>query len=69
MIRTYWIRYNTITGWKFDKVIHRSIEDRPRFHKVEALMEWEKEHKGYGGSMTIRNVFTKQEMKENGYTI
>ena len=66
MTRTYWIRYNTMNGWKFDKVIHKSTEDRQRFHKVEALDRWKEEHKGYG-LMTARNVYTKQEMKANGY--
>ena len=66
MQKTYWIMYTAVGGVKFDKVTHRSPEDRPRWHKVEALCNWKAEHKGYGW-MTIRSVYTKDEMKANGY--
>lgn len=66
MQRTYYIAHDTIKGWAFDKVVYRSREDRPRFHKVEALIEWKKTHKGYW-YLTIRNVYTVREMKENGF--
>lgn len=66
MTRTYWIRHNTMNGMAFDKIVYRSVEERPNFHKVEALNEWMKAHKNHG-FMTIKNVYTKQEMKANGY--
>lgn len=66
MTRTYYIKHNTIDGVKFDKVTHRSTEDRPRWHKVEALTTWKQEHRGYG-FLRIDSVFTTDEMKANGY--
>ena len=66
MRRTYWIRHNTIEGIKFDKVVYTDKEDRPSWHKVGALDAWKKENKGYN-YMTIKNVYTKEEMKANGY--
>lgn len=66
MRRTYWIRYNTVTGLKFDKVVCTDKDPRPRWHKVMALNEWKAEHQGYGW-MTISHVYTKAEMLANGY--
>lgn len=65
MTRTYYIvdsKGNTI-----DKIKYRSIEDRLRFHKVEALINWlEADHdrKCKYGHYTIRNVKTISEYKE-----
>ena len=66
MQRTYYIRYQSVTGIKFDKITHRSVEDRPRWHKVEALEQWKSTHRGYA-KLRIDSVFTKEEMKANGY--
>lgn len=66
MQRTYWIRYMSVNGVKFDKVVHKSPEERARWHKVEALSAWKETHKGYGW-MRINSVYTKQEMVANGY--
>ncbi len=66
MQRTYYIRYQSVDGVRVDKLTHKSPEDRCRFHKVEALNVWKSTHKGYGW-MTIASVFTKEEMKANGY--
>ena len=67
MRRTYWIKYKNVYGeQKFDKVVWTSPEDRPSWHKVEALSDWKESHKGYG-HLRITSVFTKAEMKENGY--
>ncbi len=66
MTRTYWIKHNTIDGVKFDKVVYTSPEDRLSWHKVEALNKWKRLNIGYG-RLTIMNVYTKQEMKANGY--
>ena len=68
MTRTYWIKHNTVEGVKFDKVVFRDKEDRPRWHKVGALSMWKESHKGYG-YLRIDSVFTKEEMKANGYKI
>lgn len=66
MTRTYYIKHNALGETKFDKVVHRSPEERPRFHKLEALIAWKEEHKGYG-CLRINSVYTKQEMKTNGW--
>ena len=66
MQRTYYSRYDRINGEKFDKITYRSPEDRPRWHKVEALEQWKRDHRGYA-KLTIRDVFTKAEMKDMGY--
>ena len=66
MQRTYWIRYRTVDGIKFDKVVCRDKDTRPRWHKVMALTNWKAQHKGYG-YLRIDSVFTKAEMKANGY--
>ena len=66
MTKTYYIKYELLGEIHFDKVTHKSIEERPRWHKVEALNKWKETHKGYGW-MRIDHVFTKEEMKINGY--
>lgn len=66
MQRTYWIRYNTINGVKFDKITYKDVDDRPRFHKLGALDSWKRDHKGYS-YLRINSVYTKSEMKANGY--
>ena len=63
MTRTYYIEHKTVNGTKFDKVTYTSVEDRASWHKVEALNEWKKEHKGYA-KLTIKNVHTIKEYKE-----
>lgn len=68
MQRTYYIRYTTFqdgVGYvtKYDKVIHRSPDDRARWHKAEALYKWQLSHRGYARK-TIRDVFTVKEYNE-----
>lgn len=62
MQRTYYIKYKTLDGIKYDKVVYKSKENRPRFHKVEALSEWKKQHKGYH-YLNINSVYTLEEFK------
>ena len=66
MQRTYWIKHNTVNGVKFDKVVYKDADSRPRWHKVGALEQWKASHKGYG-YLRIDSVLTKDEMKANGY--
>ena len=66
MQKTYWIRHTTVNGVQFDKVTHRSNDTRPRWHKIEALENWKADHKGYA-YLRINSVYTKDEMKANGY--
>ena len=66
MRRTYWIKYSTVDGQKFDKVVCTDKDTRPRWHKVAALEEWKATHKGYAW-MRIDHVYTKTEMIANGY--
>ena len=49
MTRTYYIRFPNGFGEEmWDKIKYTSTEDRPRFHKVEALNSWKAKHPGYG---------------------
>ena len=64
MTRTYYIRYSTIFGEKVDKIQYTSPEDRPRFHKVEALNKWKATHVGYGAMICKDHVFTPDEWKK-----
>ena len=66
MRRTYWIRHRTMDGVKFDKVVYTDKDTRPRWHKVGALEAWKQEHKGYA-YLQVNAVYTKDEMKANGY--
>ena len=69
MQRTYYIKYPTIhlneygERFYFQKVVYKSDDERPSWHKVGALNEWQRSHKGYG-RMTIGSVFTIAEMKK-----
>lgn len=67
MTRTYYIRYRSPVPpygeWKYDKVKHTSPEDRPNWHKVEALNEWKKNNPGHS-RMTISSVLTISEYKK-----
>lgn len=63
MTRTYYIEHDVLGEKRFDKVVHKSIENRPRWHKVEALSIWKKSHKGYG-YLRIDKVHTKEEFEE-----
>lgn len=66
MTRTYWIEHRDCFGRKhYDKLTHRSHEDRPRWHRVEALDLWKKNHPGHG-KLTIEAVRTREEMKAKG---
>ena len=67
MQRTYYVKYSALDGIKYDKIVHRSPEDRPRWHKVEALDVWKSNHAGHS-KLTIKNVLTASEYRKENRT-
>lgn len=63
MQRTYYIRYPYGGETRYEKVVHRSPENRPNFHKIEALNRWKFFHAGYG-YLNIRAVLTPKEYRD-----
>lgn len=65
MTRTYYIRFHNCFGEEmWDKIKYTSPEDRPRFHKVEALQQWKQSHPGHGRMTILNHVFTREEWKQ-----
>lgn len=64
MTRTYYIRFITVHGEMWDKIKYTSPEDRPRFHKGEALQSWKMNHPGYGAMICKDHIFTREEWKQ-----
>ena len=65
MTRTYYIRFNDCFGnEQWDKIKYKSPEDRPQFHKVEALNSWKANHPGFGAMICKNHIFTREEWKQ-----